>query len=68
MSKLERIQSSIATLDPRELAKLREWLIEFEERAFDARIERDVKAGNLDPLITEALANLDAGRGEGAGF
>jgi hypothetical protein len=64
MTKLERIQSSIASLDPSEFATLRDWLIEFEEQAFDAQIERDVKAGKLDHLLAEARKNARENRGE----
>ena len=62
MTKLEQIQSSIETLTPEEIAKLREWLDELGERLFDERIERDAKAGKLDKLAEEALANLKARR------
>ena len=56
MTKLEQIQSSIETLTPGEIAKLREWLAELDARLFDERIERDAKAGKLDKLAEQALA------------
>lgn len=40
MTKLEQIQSSIETLSAEEIAKLREWLDEFDERLFDEKIDR----------------------------
>ena len=64
MTKLEQIQSSIEKLSTEEIAKLRQWLDELDERLFDEKIERDAKAGKLDKLADEARANLKAGRGE----
>lgn len=49
----------IEQLFPEDLAKFRAW---FEE--FDAKIERDAKAGKLDKLMAEARANHEAGRRE----
>jgi hypothetical protein len=54
MTKLEQIQSSIEKLSAEEIAKLREWLDELDERLFDEKIERDAKAGKLDKLADEA--------------
>jgi hypothetical protein len=62
MTKLEQIQSSIETLSAEEIAKLREWLDELDARLFDEKIERDAKAGKLDKLADEALAEHRAGR------
>jgi len=56
MSKLEQIQASIESLDSSEIAKLRDWFMELDERLFDEKIERDAKAGKLDKLAEEALA------------
>lgn len=64
MTKLEHIQSSIESLAPEEIARLREWLDELSERIFDERIARDVDAGKLDGLLAEVRANHRAGRRE----
>jgi len=64
MTKLEQIQSPIEELSTEDIAKLRQWLDELDERLFDEKIERDAKAGKLDKLADEARANLKAGRGE----
>jgi hypothetical protein len=61
MTKLEDIQQAIAQLPPDDRAKLRGWFDELDERHFDEQIERDEKAGKLDWLIAEALANHKAG-------
>lgn len=62
MSKIEDIQRSIEELSATDLARLRAWLDEFQERLFDERIERDAKAGKLDRLAKDALAEHKAGR------
>jgi hypothetical protein len=41
MTKLEQIQSSIEKLSAEEIAALREWLDELDERLFDEKLERD---------------------------
>jgi len=57
MTKLEQIQSSIEGLSAEEIAELRAWLDELDARLFDEKIERDAKAGKLDKLAEEALAD-----------
>ena len=64
MTKMEAIKRAVEQLSPKELARFRVWFEEFEARLFDAKIERDVKAGKLDKLIAEARANHKAGRRE----
>ena len=49
-------------LSPRELAEFRAWFIEFDLRVWDEQIEADLKAGKLDGLIAEALAEYKAGK------
>jgi hypothetical protein len=36
--------------------------VEFDARLWDAQIEADAKAGKLDGLITEAVADYKAGK------
>jgi hypothetical protein len=64
MTKLEQLQSSIEKLSAQEIAELREWLGELDARLFDEKIERDAKAGKLDKLIADALADHKAGKCE----
>jgi hypothetical protein len=64
MTKLEQIQSTIEKLSSADITKLRAWLEELDARIFDDKIERDAKAGKLDKLISDARANIKAGRGE----
>jgi hypothetical protein len=62
MTKLEDIEAAIAGLSPDDLARLRAWFEDFDARLFDEKIERDAKAGKLDKLAAEALADHQAGR------
>jgi hypothetical protein len=62
MSELEQIEKRIQSLSPEEFAKFRAWFIEFDARAWDKQIEADVKAGKLDGLVAEALADYKAGK------
>ena len=61
MGKFEQIMRSIEELPQAERVRLTEWLVEFEERRFDDRIESDAKAGRLDASIAETKAEHDAG-------
>ena len=62
MSEIEQLEQVIENLSPRDLAKFRAWFVEFDARVWDAQIEEDAKAGKLDGLITEALADYKAGK------
>ncbi|MGE0281403.1 MAG: hypothetical protein AB7P20_12440 [Rhizobiaceae bacterium] len=62
MTKLERISRDIEALAPEELAKFRAWFAEYDADLWDAQIEADIKAGKLDKLAEQALADHRAGR------
>jgi hypothetical protein len=62
MTKIEDIEKAVEQLSPEELAKFRAWFEEFDARLFDAKIERDAKAGKLDKLAAEARDNHAGGR------
>ncbi len=62
MSTVEEITHAIAQLPPEQVAQIRVWLAEYEERAWDEQIEQDVRAGRLDALAERALAEHRAGR------
>jgi hypothetical protein len=64
MTKIEDIEKAVERLSPADLAKFRAWFEEFEAGVFDAKIERDAKAGKLDRLVAQARANHKAGRRE----
>jgi hypothetical protein len=62
MSELEKLAERIGKLSPEELREFRAWFAEFDARLWDAQIETDAKAGKLDGLIAEALAEHKAGK------
>ena len=62
MSKVEEIEKAVAELPADELARFRAWFEEFEAARFDEPIGRDAKAGKLDQLAEQALAEFHAGR------
>ena len=61
MTKMEDIKDAATKLSPQELEQLRAWLDELQAQLFDEQIERDAKAGKLDWLADEALAEHKAG-------
>jgi hypothetical protein len=64
MGKIEHIEQAIEQLSADEMAQLRAFFDELEERRFDEAIERGAKSGKLDMLMAEAKAEMDAGIGE----
>jgi hypothetical protein len=62
MTQLDIIKSAAAKLSTEELEKLRAYLDELAEQAFDDRIARDTITGKPDHLAAEALAEHQAGK------
>lgn len=62
MSEVEQLEQRIKDLSPQDLAKFRAWFVDFDARVWDAQIEADSKAGKLDGLVAEALADYKAGK------
>ncbi|EMB14338.1 hypothetical protein [Rhodopirellula europaea] len=58
---LEDLEKTISHLPPEELAKFREWFLDFDAAQFDKRIEIDAKDGRLDSLADAALRDHSAG-------
>jgi hypothetical protein len=50
MRKLEEIERQISQLPREEFAKLRDWFMAEDAKAWDAQIDSDVRAGKLDKL------------------
>ena len=59
---LPEIESAVSQLNRGDLTAFRDWLSRFDAEAWDTQFEEDVKAGRLDALADEALAELRAGR------
>ena len=62
MSELEKLEEHVQSLSPEELKQFRAWFAEFDARAWDEQIEADSRAGKLDALVSEALAEHKAGK------
>ncbi len=62
MTKLEKIEQDIASLDPKDVRKLAEWLDEYKAELWDQQIEADAKAGRLDGFIENAHKEIAAGK------
>jgi hypothetical protein len=62
MTTLERAAKIVAQLSPDELARFRQWFAKFDGDVWDTQIEADAKAGKLDALAQEALAEYHAGK------
>jgi hypothetical protein len=62
MTTVEDIERAILQLPPAELDRFRAWFEALEAERFDERIERDARAGKLDKMADEALADHRAGR------
>ncbi|MEI9421030.1 hypothetical protein O7A70_07615 [Mesorhizobium sp. Cs1299R1N1] len=62
MTKLEQIEKSITELSPEELKAFAAWFEALRAAQWDKQIEADAKAGRLDKLAAQALADHRAGR------
>jgi len=61
---IKEIEKAVIGLPPGELAEFAEWFEEFRAEAWDKQIEKDLKQGRLEHLISEAEADFEAGRCE----
>ncbi len=59
---IEDLEKAVAKLPPDELAQFRDWFDAFDAARLDQKIERDAKAGKLDRLAEQALADFREGR------
>jgi len=57
---IEDLEKAVSKLPPDQLAKFRDWFETFDAARFDQKIERDAKAGKLDRLAEQALADYRA--------
>lgn len=62
MNSIQEIERAILQLPQPDLKVLRVWFDELEDAMWDQEFEEDVKAGRLDLLAQQALADLSAGR------
>jgi hypothetical protein len=62
MNELEKLAERIEGLSPEDLKKFRDWFAEFDAKLWDAQIAADAKAGKLDSLVSDALADYKTGK------
>jgi hypothetical protein len=62
MSTVEEIENAIEKLPLQERWSLHNWLSEQMADQWDSQIESDIKAGKLDQLAEEAIAEYRAGK------
>ena len=61
MSTVEEIEQAIEKLPAEDYQKLRAWMSEREEEAWDRQIEADYDAGRLDHVLAQVKADIAAG-------
>lgn len=62
MSTIQAIEQAVQQLPAHELAEFRQWFTQFDEASWDAQIEADARAGKLDELAADALAEYQNGK------
>ncbi len=59
---VQQLETAVVKLNENELSRFGKWFDEYRAEAWDRQIERDAKSGRLDALISEAQADIAAGR------
>ncbi|MEO5925561.1 MAG: hypothetical protein ABIR70_17195 [Bryobacteraceae bacterium] len=54
MSRVEEIELAIDSLSPEEFQRISRWVLEKDQKAWDAQIDKDSTCGALDFLFEEA--------------
>jgi hypothetical protein len=62
MSEVEELEARIMNLPRQDMARLRDWFLEFDNQFWDQQIASDVKAGKFKGLIDEARRELAQGK------
>ena len=62
MSRVQVIKQQIQKLSPQELTDFRAWFAQYDEKAWDQRLEQDLKEGKLDALAEQALRDYKEGK------
>ncbi len=59
---IEALEMSVQQLASDDLAKFRNWFVEFDASRWDAQLEADAAAGKLDALADAALSEYRGGK------
>mgnify|MGYP001566281522 FL=1 len=62
MTKVQILEREVKKLDRANLSAFRDWFRQYDAAAWDRQIERDVHAGKLDKLASEAFSSHTAGK------
>ena len=62
MSNVEEIEARIMNLPRQDLAKLRDWFLDLDDRVWDEQIAADSRAGRLKGFIDKASEELAQGK------
>jgi hypothetical protein len=62
MSEVEELEARISNLNRQDLAKLRDWFLQLDDRLWDQQIASDLEAGKLNGLIDKARSELANGK------
>ena len=62
MSRVQVIKQQIQKLSPQELTDFRAWFAQYDVKAWDQRLEQDLKEGKLDVLAEQALRDHKEGK------
>ena len=62
MSRVERVEGEVSSLNADELKAFRDWFARFDAAAWDGQIESDANNGKLRTLADRALRDHEAGR------
>lgn len=62
METIDEIEQAVSRLSERELAHFRAWFDGFDAQVWDQQFEQDVRAGKLDELANQAIADYRAGK------
>jgi hypothetical protein len=62
MSTVDEIEAAISNLPPQDFARVREWVLERDNRFWDTQIAEDAASGRLDSLVKEIEGDIADGR------
>jgi len=60
--RLQNLEKAITELNPVELREFASWFMDYDQTIWEREIEEDAKAGRLDFLRDEALAERKSGK------
>lgn len=62
MTRVEELERQVHKLSRTELAAFRDWFRRYDSDAWDRQIEEDIRAGKLEGIAREAIAEYSTGK------